>query len=292
MDTLNTDSMLVVFSIKLYGLLLALYPSGFRQEYGSWMVQVFSDHARAQTRQRGLPGLLAWWGRTMLDTLVTAIEEHSQKGVDMSKAKFIKLSGWGMVLGGLVVFVALLAISRPEYSPYNFANRWYDQYLNAAKIPLILTGFLLLIIGMVGLWVRYGQAAGVVGRLFLVISGLGSLAGGVGILGLTKTDSEPWWTTFILGLLGLFVGQALFGIVCLQRRLLPRWNALPLLSGVWLPLFFGIGLPYQAFTGRTAEVPDLLSFAIFSVGLVGFVGVGYLLQSDAANARYGAAKQA
>ena len=43
MKNKSSDPSPVAFSISLYGMLLAAYPSGFRHEYGMHMAQVFRD---------------------------------------------------------------------------------------------------------------------------------------------------------------------------------------------------------------------------------------------------------
>jgi len=47
---------------RLYRLLLIVYPRSFRRAYGPALVQVFHDCARDAHQERGLPGLLGWWG--------------------------------------------------------------------------------------------------------------------------------------------------------------------------------------------------------------------------------------
>jgi len=78
----------LILSTRLYQALLAVYPSEFRRAYGIPMLQAFRDCSRRALREAGAAGLLALWSRTMLDTVQTALEEHTQRGVDMSKEKF------------------------------------------------------------------------------------------------------------------------------------------------------------------------------------------------------------
>jgi hypothetical protein len=53
-------------------------------------------------------------------------------------------------------------------------------------------------------------------------------------IGLVIFDSEPWWTMFFLGFTFIFLGLALFGVICLRKRLLSKWNAVPFLTGIWI----------------------------------------------------------
>jgi len=62
---------------RIYRLSLIAYPRPFRHAYASTLVQVFHDCARDARRERGLPGLLGWWGRTASDLAVTAGVQRS-----------------------------------------------------------------------------------------------------------------------------------------------------------------------------------------------------------------------
>jgi hypothetical protein len=74
MDSLSKPGFL--FSHRLYALLLAAYPSTFRQEYGALMAQVFRDRCREVARQPRGVGLLRLWKETLLDLAKTATTEH------------------------------------------------------------------------------------------------------------------------------------------------------------------------------------------------------------------------
>ena len=74
MNSLSKPGLL--FSHRLYALLLAAYPSTFRQEYGEQMAQVFRDRCRELSRQPHGVGLLRLWKETLLDLVQTATTEH------------------------------------------------------------------------------------------------------------------------------------------------------------------------------------------------------------------------
>jgi hypothetical protein len=279
----QTESPLIGFSIRMYCMVLHFYPFVFRRDYGDLMVQVFADHARVVTRQRGLKGLLTWWARTMLDTAQAVIEEHTQRGVDMSKVKFVKLSGWAFVLGSVMMFLGWWASSRPEYSPYNFLSRWYDQVANVIAEPMILVSVGLISLGMVGLIVRYGQVSSSAGRFFLYF---GAISGGISfitwlsfLVGLDLTG-EVGWLVFMYCLAFLFTGLALWGIECLRSRLLPRGNALPLLAGIGVSSFVFVGMVYELVTGNWWNAPEIVNVVVFTLTVVALVGLGYVLQGD------------
>ncbi len=280
MDNSTNAPRSLILSTRLYKTLLAVYPSEFRQAYGGPMLQVFRDCSQHALRESGRAGLLALWSRTMLDTVQTALEEHVQRGVDMSKEKFIKLSGWALMLGGLAVMLGWLAGTRPEYNHYNARSLPIDQYANAVEFPLIVMGMLLLSIGMIGLYLRYGQGAGGFGRYSL---GLGALSGAVcavGAIGLGINDNEPWWSIFFFGMLFQYLGLTLFGIANIRQRALPRWNGLPILAGIWIPLLVLVGLIIEQGSGQWVEWSEAVFMTLWLLSLAGLAGLGYLLQSD------------
>ena len=62
-------------SCRVYKLLLVVYPSAFRREYGHQMEQVFRDCYRDEARRNHLAG---YWIRTLSDLVLTAAKEHSE----------------------------------------------------------------------------------------------------------------------------------------------------------------------------------------------------------------------
>jgi len=151
MEKTTSEPRSLILSARLYQALLIVYPSEFRQAYGVHMLQVFRDCGQRALRETGTAGLLFLWARTMLDTVQSAFEEHAQRGVDMSKEKFLKLSGWALMLGGLTETLGWLASTRPEYNRFNFFSLPVDQAINVITIPMIVMGLLLLSVGFTGL---------------------------------------------------------------------------------------------------------------------------------------------
>jgi hypothetical protein len=270
----------LTLSSRLYQALLTIYPSEFRRAYGVPMVQLFRDSSLRALRETGPAGLISLWGRTMLDTVQTAIEEHAQRGVDMSKGKFVKLSGWALMLGGLAVMLGWLAGTRPEFNRFNARSQAIDQYANAVEFPLIVMGLLLLSVGFIGLFLRYGQGAGSFGRFSLGLGALSGVVSAAGAIGLGINDSEPWWSMFFFGMTVQYLGLALFGIANLRQRALPRWYGMPLLAGIWVPSFVILSLISEQVNGGWVDWPDLAFMILWLLSLVGLAGLGYLLQSD------------
>jgi hypothetical protein len=215
---------LIALAERIYRALLALYPADYRLEYGVWMVQVFRDVSRDVYRRQGLAGLVFWWCATLFDLIRTVVEQRRKS--TMSKSTLIELTGIFLIVGG--VCAAIAAISQLQQDPYN-------QFLLYAVI-FILPAYMLIGLGNVGLALRNGDAAGVWGRLALIVSGVGALIL-VAAFGLRLMA----WNLHYVGLGVHACGALLFGLIHLRMRVLPIPRGLPLLLGL-LPLLaiFGI----------------------------------------------------
>jgi hypothetical protein len=108
MEKTPTTPRALNFSTRLYQILLLVYPAEFRREYSGPMLQVFRDCCRKALHENGLAGLLPLWGWVILDTVRTALEEYSQRGVEMSKEMFLKLCGWAMVMAAVIMPLSFL----------------------------------------------------------------------------------------------------------------------------------------------------------------------------------------
>jgi hypothetical protein len=281
MEKIPTAPRALSFSTRLYQMLLMVYPAEFRRVYRGPMLQVFRDCCRRALREGGFAGLLPFWGRTILDTVQTAIEEHSQRDVEMNREKFIKLSGWALVLGGLGLTLGMLASSRPEiYNPYSPRSWAIDPYIYSARFPLYVMGFILLSVGYTGLFIRYGERVGQLGRFWLALGALSGVIAAAGGVGLSIVDSNPWWSIFFFGTMAQFLGLAFFGLANLGQRALPRWNILPVLTGLWLPLLAIVSIIVERVSGRFVEIPVVAVQVTLGLTLAGLFGLGYLLQSD------------
>ena len=272
----------LTLSTRLYQALLTVYPSEFRRSYGSPMRQVFRDCCRRALLEAGAPGLLALWARTMLDILQTAIEEHVQRGVEMSKEKFIKLSGWALMLGGVVLLLGFLAGTRPEYRPFNARSLPIDRYVNAVADPLMMIAMFLLAVGLIGLFLQYGPTAGSFGRISLGLGAISGVISAIGSIGLGIVDQGPWWSIFFLGLFAEFLGLALFGLANLRQRTLPRGNALPILAGFWLPSYVLVSYILEQGSGNWLQAPLLVDLTMFLLTTASLAGLGFVLQSGPA----------
>jgi hypothetical protein len=70
------EKTILLISIRLYRLLLFLYPAEHRREYAPLMTQTFGDLCRERYGQAGTPGLLKLWAWALKDLLANALAEH------------------------------------------------------------------------------------------------------------------------------------------------------------------------------------------------------------------------
>lgn len=276
MNSISNDPSAVSFSTSLYGLLLTTYPSGFRHEYGPHMAQVFRDCTLRSYRLDGLPGLLDLWIHTLLDYFKSVVEEHLQKGIHMSKQKFVRLSGWSFVLGAITFLVAWLISIRdvPEYNPNNFLSRPIDLYLEYTTVILLPATFLLLLVGMIGLYLRYRNKTNSLGKFGLIMGIIGGVVTLMAAIPMFTSGPDWSWTAWMVGSILYFSGLVFFGISAVRGNLLPRWNALPILTGIWFPLLIMVT------SQMDWESSELISLGAFLLIAIGLAGMGYLLQSD------------
>jgi hypothetical protein len=186
------------------------------------------------------------------------------------KNVLVRLSGWSLLLGAIVF---LPGVSAMMLYDTQYAVNWDSQVL----IWSIFLSPILIAVGMLGLRARYRIGGGFL--LFgAVVGGIVTLVGTLGqkfapVYSISETYSGVWFG----GAYTLFFCLTLFGINVLVQKPLPRWNALPFLSGLWFaigPLFWGIGR-------GSVEAFLIISIAGFIVMAVAQIMLGYILQADA-----------
>lgn len=287
-----SDPGLVNLSALVYRLLLAFYPTHFRHEYGPHMVQVFRDCCLKTYRQSGTYGMFCLWSLTLFDWFKTVIEESLQRETTMSHKKFIRLSGWGMMLGAVTMAFAFLVndaevirgwmylwlgppITGEAYNIYRTVSEQIGNWLLLAATLLITTG-----VG--GLRLRYGKPAGALGNNSL----LGSLTGGVTIFFASLfnflIEGDGWWYLMVLGMFFLFGGLVVFGVASLQSKPMLRWNGLPIFAGIWIPLFLGISFGIDIATPGDYwwNPSEIVTNGMMILTIISLVLLGYLLQGD------------
>jgi hypothetical protein len=238
------------------------------------MAQVFRDLCREIYEREGLAGFLELWLTTLFDLLKTAIEERSKEVVQMTKEKFVRLSGWALMLAG-ATFMLGFALGGQETS-FSDPLGGQDAFVEYSQLVLIPLSMASLTVGMLGMRSRYGAPVGRFGRFSLVLGAIGGAIGTVGGIGLgLNVDGDGWWIATMLGLLLVLVGMLLFGITAVRKRPLPRWNALPLITG---SLFLLVPIATMITGSDELSVPVLAT--IFLLIAAGFVALGFVVQGD------------
>ena len=280
----TSDPQLVTLSAVVYKLLLIFYPTRFRQEYGPHMAQVFRDSCLKTYCQSGMSGFVLLWALTLFDWFKTVIEEQTQRGTEMTRTKFIRLRGWALMLAAIFLIAGFGIGGGEKY--YSDPLGGSDGFYEYSQLILIPTSMLLFTIGIIGLRLRYGAATGRLGSSSLVFA---AIAGGLSFLvaiplfALMKDFPwmGGWWYVWMYSWMVKLVSLSLFGIAALRTKPLPRWNALPLLTGVWFALVFIIGTIVEEMGGNAdALLNDYMAFVAMLFMIVGSMVLGYFLQKD------------
>jgi len=200
MNSLSKPGLL--FSHRLYTLLLAAYPSTFRQEYGALMAQVFRDRCREVARQRSGVGLLSLWQETLLDLVRTVTTEHLEnlrKG--QTALKNLRMDALALLGCIAIILSAMLLLS------YGRSHLVSSILLFGHTLDALAT-------------------TGIIGNLIVFL-----------IVKLSKLNSLriAFWTFMVVNLLGLLLGL-------LISRTDPQVNLASILIGYVVSFFFWFGL--------------------------------------------------
>lgn len=261
-------SQLLSLSERVYCALLVLYPADFRREYGQHMTQVFRDVCRDVYGRGGRQELMNWWVAALFDLVKTVITERRKVSFSMSQAKFIQWSGWLCIFGGIFFAAGSLGQLQPS---------------SGSALPLslyaLVPGMALVMLGMIGIFLRYKSKMELFGKLSLLTALIGAGVTAIGWL-LTLTAVNGFWNVFILGWMVQLMGQTVFGGFATTTRLLPKWNW-ALLIGSGLPLtIVVVGLGSRQMTSGA-------NWAVFVMLLL--IGIGWLLTGWALNSQPDAA---
>jgi hypothetical protein len=265
----------VDLSVRVYTWLLAAYPGAFRAEYGNHMAQVFRDVCMRDFRRGGARGMSSLWARTSLDLLRTTVEEHIERGIDMSREKFVRWSGWAL-MAGAVLFAAGLILGSFDPSDMDPIGG-VDAFYEISQVVGLALGHVLFVIGLLGLRTGYAIRSGSLGAGLLLLAAIGSVVSLGGLL--LMSSIEAGWEMWMGGFLAMTLTLAVFGIVAVRRRVFSRWNFAPILAGVGLPLLFGIGI--AGVDSVSGQAPEWASFVAVALTAVGLILIGYRMQADA-----------
>jgi hypothetical protein len=139
---------------------------------------------------------------------------------------------------------------------------------------------LLLVIGLAGFGAYYRDRLGRTGRVLLLASALGSSISLIGDLSLAITAMDWLWALRQTGILLLLLSMILFGLACLIRRPLPRYNGIPFLIGISIPAGIYFGLLYHDAVGTQFDSGSPVTFTILATMCLGFILLGNMLRTD------------
>lgn len=271
MEEKSVDAPILRISLRVYRALLVAYPTKFRREFGSEMVQVFRDSCLRTVRAGGTNGMLKLWAVTLLDVAQSAMSEHAQKEVEVKKElrpEDIRVAGWALILAGFT-FITILSGS------------------DAVAFPGSLMSTILLAVGLSVLRSLYGKSVGRFGRNSLRIALVGIALflclplAALAVMGAADLMGEGLWILLFGGPAILLLGLVLFGLAALRSKPLPRLNWLPAVTGIWYPLAYFLMAAYL-FTHR-GIFPQQYYAAFQVLCLIQFLALcalGFILVSD------------
>ena len=186
----------------------------------------------------------------------------------------IRLAGQALIWGAIAFVVGVAAVLIGGGPLWGISV----IFTHLLSMPLVVAGLL-------GLRRRYGEKSGWLGRnLLLLGSVLGPLVTFLGLFGISF-GIQALQTLFILGPALPLAGLALFGIVALFRRPLPRWNVVPVLAGLAYPIltafYIGTAMNNGDLAGDSAAPALVVAVAIvFLIQGLALAALGYILKSD------------
>jgi hypothetical protein len=272
MDTTpEKDPHPIAFSVRIYRLLLALFPPAFRQEYGSDMLQVFRDSCVVTFQKGGLQALISLWSHALIDLGKSALAQNLDRKLPFTQNQWVRISRWCLLSGGISMAVAVQSI---YLNAAGYAPHVSFRTLNQIQPYLLPGAWLLITLGIAGILSRYGNQAGRSGRALLRLSLLGGASAVISSGAVLAFGWAPWWSLgWMTGNILLFTCLALFGL--LASRLngvwgnpLPAWSRILLILSLAFPflgLFAWAGLFWgQAVTWSAAAGLALLGYSLHS----------------------------
>jgi len=199
----------------------------------------FRDACRVAYHQNGVGGLLALWLPTLFDLLKSALEERARQGeLTMLKGPLMASAGPLTIVVGALILVGpisdLVQLVRPPYTE----ALWEFFHFRTATVSLAV-----MLPAFIGTWLRYKESAGGLGRLGLILNVAGCVTFCLALsadflLDVLQLLEHPTGPNYAMAasIVSILIGHVLFGIDALRYKLLPRWNAMPLLVGLTTPL--------------------------------------------------------
>jgi len=210
------QSRLLIFSSRLYTLLLLAYPTRFRRAYGQEMAQVFRDDIRCTFQEGGATGLMGLWFLVMLDLLKTACAEHISEVFHMPMNKLLPWSGPAAAVGGVLWATVWLLVVVLEAG------------IDNSLLLLVLPSGLLMAVGLTGLYRCLPASLGPANGLVFAAALLGTLLLTAGSIGLFLVDYAIASAAMVAGFYATLAGIAGMALITIFKRALGPWSSVPL----------------------------------------------------------------
>lgn len=274
------QSPIVENSVRVYQILLYLYPKEHRDEYGWLMVQFFRDKAYEAYSQDGDAGIILHWLATLLDLFISVVNERREKGFSMSFNVLEKVRSPLMMLGGFFITLNAYYQLKPGFWWQN------NRGLYALAENLMLPGIILFGMGLFLTLFKVRSSLKVHNRsqTMMLVAGIVLLliAGFISAMLLIVTVISDWnnfdnigWHLFLLVFSGLCSSLILLAIVLFRSG--HRWSLLLAIHPVW---FFGFWIRSFFVEYVDTRGPYWSMFVlIVALGIIWIVA-GYQLRRD------------
>jgi hypothetical protein len=240
------------------GLLLAVYPAGWRRRYG--------EEFRAVLESRPLgPFDVADVLLGALDARLVPHRFATSAGPAGGHHVMLRIGGLGAVAGGILYFVGIAGASGLGGS-------------DAPWIAIAALGTLGILAALVGLSAFQAHRNPKLAWAAFAIPGIGTVVSVTGMVGMTlagDTDAPyigSWdpWSVWMLGFGTTLLGSILFGIATVRAAVLSRRAAQALAWSAAL----GIVLAFSGFDGGASTVTGLVLAAALGAFSVSWVALG------------------
>lgn len=168
-------------AVRLYALLLALYPRSHRHEYGPDMVLLFADRYRDERPTGDVFHFVRFWGGMIGDIVKSVLAERTESAMSNFKQNW-----WKWAIG---VFAAVQTVFAVE-AIVGLVAGWQEPTIHLIDALIPITGALVLIIGL-SLLTSQPRAASV-----LLTVGLLPVA----LVGAIFFWFPPMWVVSLLGI--------------------------------------------------------------------------------------------
>ena len=231
-------------ALRTFRWLLFLYPRAFRAQFGRELAQVFTAQCHEGWAHAGPLGLAQIWWRAAGDLVITALAERwsSIGGMSMSRQTQIQRGGMSLMAAGIMSGMYVIFLRSLNYNVLGgqddiLSAIWYSCV--SAIFVLGAVGLHALLAGAANGW-RWVSTVAIIAGLTLFTFGnvfatinLGETATSCGFHCTAITSSGNFDHAYALlegiGLLSIFIGVVILGILMQQRQPLAWWgNLMPL----------------------------------------------------------------